>query len=76
MNETEFSDKSGKQLCMGDIVQWRLGKFAKKSNGPAIYRIDRTRKGVFLVNVHDEEIRWRLRKTHESFIVLIERSTK
>lgn len=73
MSKTEFNDRSGKPIYTGDIVQWRLGKFAKKSGGPTLYRIISTKKGAKMVVAHDPRTIGRLlRKDDEQFITIID----
>ncbi len=75
MDKTEFCDRSGKPLHVGDIVQYRLGKFAKKSGGPSLFRIIRTKKGVGLGDPHADSGAIRLmRKNYEQYITLFERA--
>lgn len=44
----EFKDRSGKPIHPGDIVQYQLGTFGKKSGGPTRYRIAKSKKGLVL----------------------------
>lgn len=71
--KTEFNDKSGKVIYVGDIVQWQLGKFGKKSGGPSLFRVINTKKGPKIVVAHDShDTGWLLRKNHEKFITIID----
>lgn len=77
MDNTGFVDRSGKALYVGDIIQWRLGKFAKKSAGPTHYQLVRTKKGIKLMNIeHPATAGWLLRKTDSQFITLIDTSER
>lgn len=74
MDKTEFSDKSGKPLYIGDIIQWRLGKFGK-SGGPTLHKVIRTKKGVKLVNPDSNGPEGMLlRKSDEQYISLFDSS--
>lgn len=42
--ETDFSDKSGKPIYIGDIVQYRL------SDAGTLLKVVKTKKGIKLVN--------------------------
>ncbi|HEU5121699.1 MAG TPA: hypothetical protein VFT59_02545 [Candidatus Saccharimonadales bacterium] len=53
-DKTEFTDKTGKPIYIGDIVQIRLGKFAKKSAGPSTFCIIRSGKRVCLIPSNQE----------------------
>lgn len=44
----EFKDRSGKVIHPGDIVQYQLGTFAKKSGGPTRYKVAKSKKGLVL----------------------------
>ena len=48
-NETNFFDKTGKPIRIGDVLQIRLGKFAKKNGGPVLVRVIRVGKHVHFV---------------------------
>lgn len=77
MSRTEFNDRSGKSIYTGDIVQWRLGKFGKKSGGPVLYRVVQTKKGVKIVTAHDPHSIGRLMRKHdEEFITIVDTSAR
>lgn len=54
-NATEFFDKSHKQIYIGDVLQTRLGTFAKKGRGPSLSKVIRFGKHIQLVDVNDTE---------------------
>lgn len=71
--KTEFNDKSGKPIYTGDIVQWRLGKFGKKSGGPGLFRVIKTKKGIKVVVAHNSnDVGWLLRKNQEEFLTVFD----
>ena len=48
--ETGFTDKTGRQIHTGDVLQHRLDKFGKAaSGGPRNYRVIRFGKSVHLI---------------------------
>jgi hypothetical protein len=70
--ETEFHDKTGRSIYIGDIVQYRL--HGKNSN-PLNYRVIRFGKHVNIVPVHitDPDIGgWHLTHTMTEYIVVIQ----
>lgn len=54
-NTTDFHDKSNKQIYIGDTLQIRLGKFAKKGGGPMQLKVIRYGKHIQLVDPNDTE---------------------
>jgi len=48
--KTEFSDRFGKPLYVGDIVQYSLGKMGFKGNGPTLWRVVSSKKGIKLAD--------------------------
>lgn len=77
MSKTEFNDRSGKPIYTGDVVQWRLGKFGKKSGGPSLYRVISSKKGPKLAFAHDPQAIGRLiRKDDENFLTIIDTTAR
>ncbi len=70
MFETEFCNHSGKAIYTGDIVLWRLGKFAKKSSGPSHFQVIATKKGPKLADNHGAG--WLLRKSYEQYLTIVD----
>lgn len=71
--KTEFNDRSGKPIYTGDIVQWRLGKFAKKSSGPTLFQVIKVKKGIRLTPAHTpQENGWEPRKNQEEFLTIVD----
>jgi hypothetical protein len=71
--KTDFTDRSGKPIYTGDILQFRLGKFAKKSGGPQRFRVVASRKGPRMVAAHDDTgIGWLMRKGFEENLTIVE----
>jgi hypothetical protein len=71
--KTEFQDRGGKPLHTGDIIMWRLGKFAKKSSGPTYFRVTRTKRGIMLTNPQlgpEGRGGFLLRKNQEEYVTL------
>lgn len=48
--KTEFCDKFGKALYVGDVVRYSLGKTGFKGQGPTLWRIIKSKKGVKLAD--------------------------
>jgi len=74
--QTEFYDKSGKPLYVGDIVSYFLSGIG--SGGPVSLRVTRNKKGVVkLSHPNDPDKRgFILRKTYEKHLTLIDTSER
>jgi hypothetical protein len=71
--KTEFNDRSGKPIHTGDIIQWRLGKYAMKSRGPNLYRVIKTKKGIKLTPADaPQDNGWAPRKNQEEFMTIVD----
>ena len=51
--DTGLVDKSGKPIYVGDTLQMRLGKFAKKSGGATNVRVIRAGKRIKIIGVNE-----------------------
>lgn len=74
--QTEFNDKSGKPLYVGDIVSYHLSGMG--SGGPVSLKITRNKKGVIrLSHPHDPNKGGMvLRKNYEPYLTLINTSRR
>lgn len=72
--KTEFYDKNGKPLYIGDIILYFLSGIG--SGGPAHMKITRNKKGVVRLSAPNNADKngWILRKTYEKYITLIDTS--
>lgn len=78
--QTEFHDKSGNPIYIGDIVQYRLS-LNSKHGGPSLLKVVRNKKGeVKLADPRTQDnVGWTLRKNYEQHLTIVdtsERSTK
>lgn len=78
MVATGFKDNYKQEIYSGDIVMYRLGKYAMKSSGPQNYKVLVTKKGVYLFNtVGDEWVKLRpLRTSDCEYITIIDKSER
>lgn len=75
MNETIFKDNRGQVIFVGDTVQYRLGKFAKKSGGPTLHLVTYSKKGIGLMNIQHPEYGSRLlRQSDCEYITIFDKS--
>ncbi len=75
-NTTDFHDKSGKQIYIGDTLQIRLGKFAKKGGGPMVLKVIRFGKNIQLIDPNDIERKYggaKLTQQRANYSVIIDR---
>lgn len=74
--DTGIKDKSGKPIRLGDILQHRLGAYAKSpSNGPSLYRVIRFGKHIHVVPAHKETPKYggtRLTQRFADYTVIID----
>lgn len=75
--KTEFSDRLGRPIYVGDVIQYRLG-LNSKHGGPKSYRIIKTKRAVKLADVRLAEPKdgLLLRKTYERHIVITDTSRR
>lgn len=75
--KTEFSDRSGKPLYVGDIVQHRLS-LNSKHGGPVVLRVISTKKGIKLADarIANPQYGWLLRKPDERYLSLMDTSER
>lgn len=52
-DDTYFIDKTGKKIYIGDTLQFRLGKFAKKGGGATMHKVIRFGKRAQVVDIND-----------------------
>ena len=74
--KTEFTDRHGKALYVGDIVRYYLSDIG--SGGPVLLRIVRNKKGVVKV-CHPRDTNksgWVLRQTHANNMTLFDTSER
>lgn len=73
--KTDFHDRSGKPIYVGDLVQYRLG-LNGKSTGPRVMKVVRNKKGVIkLCALSDtNKAGWILRKNYEEYLTIIDTS--
>lgn len=75
--KTEYADQYKQPLYTGDIVVWRLGKFAKKSGGPHYYRVTQTKHGIVLTDPlqgAEGRSKFIFRKSYEQFVTIYDKS--
>ena len=71
MTKTAFTDKTGEPLYTGDVVQWRLGKYAMKSGGPSFHTVEISKKkGVVLKELQHGYVK-QLRQSDSKYIVIV-----
>ncbi|HEX8227341.1 MAG TPA: hypothetical protein VF572_05740 [Candidatus Saccharimonadales bacterium] len=71
MQETKFSDKTGKVICIGDIIQL---KTHRKTGGASRMRVIQNGKRVQLVNADSQDDRgFNLSDEHAKIAVIIDR---
>ena len=73
---TEFKDKTGAPLYTGDIVMWRLGKFAKKGGGPSYHQIYESKKQGVSIRSLESTIGHKLRESDCQYIVIYDKSER
>lgn len=75
MIQTEFLDRSGKPIHVGDIVQYRLSLNSKHA-GPSLLRVVQTKSGVVkLADPRSEgNVGWPLRKGYEKYLSIVDTS--
>lgn len=73
--KTEFSDRLGRPIYVGDVIQYRLG-LNSKHGGPVLLRVIKTKRGIKLADVRlvDPKDGWLLRKTYERNMVVTDTS--
>lgn len=76
MAQTEFKDKTGKPIYTGDIIQWRLSKFAKKNDGPAFYQVYASKKRGVMVRFSKDSVGRPLREHDCQYIVVVDTSER
>jgi len=74
---TEFFDKAGKRIYIGDILQTQLGTFAKKRGGPTHSRVIRFGTDVQLIDANIQETKhggWNLTESIAKRSVIVDRA--
>lgn len=73
--QTEFFDRTGKPLYVGDVVQYRLS-LNSKHGGASLLKVVRNKKGVVKLADprSDDNAGWVLRKNYEQYLTLFDTS--
>ncbi len=73
---TEFKDKTGALIYTGDIVMWRLGKYAMKSGGPSYHQIYTSKRHGVSIRHLESTVGRKLRESDCKYLVIYDKSER